>query len=155
LNCDFEDGNLDGWASDSNLGSATLLNTTEDAHGGTHSLKVTNREFPWSSPWLDFSSFLANGAGDYRFTAYAKWISGEESHPGDEANQIEPLNLRLMLRNSDLAWIDDETAYCEASVTSTSGWVKFEFTYTFTEEDLGFNLLCFDTNDFPVVTDNL
>jgi endo-1,4-beta-xylanase len=55
----FEDGGLDGWNS---RAGASLANTTADAHGGTHSLLVTNRTAGYDGPQISVSNKMYNGS---------------------------------------------------------------------------------------------
>jgi endo-1,4-beta-xylanase len=57
-------------------GSAAVANTTEDAHGGTRSLKTTGRTAVWNGPALNILSKMTPGFR-YRVTVWAKLVAGE------------------------------------------------------------------------------
>jgi endo-1,4-beta-xylanase len=64
----FEDSALDGWSS--RAGSA-LANSTADAHGGTHSLLVTNRVAAYDGPQISVSDKMYNGSA-YSISVWVK-----------------------------------------------------------------------------------
>ncbi len=64
----FEDGGLDGWTP--RIG-ATLANTTADAHGGSHSLLVTNRTADFDGPQISVNNKMYNGS-TYSISVWVK-----------------------------------------------------------------------------------
>jgi endo-1,4-beta-xylanase len=64
----FEDGALDGWSS---RAGAALTNTTADAHGGTHSLLVTNRVAAFDGPQISVNNKMYNGS-EYSISVWVK-----------------------------------------------------------------------------------
>ena len=68
ISTNFEDGGLDGWSS--RAGSA-LANSTADAHGGTHSLLVTNRVAAFDGPQISVSNKMYNGS-QYSISVWVK-----------------------------------------------------------------------------------
>jgi endo-1,4-beta-xylanase len=58
------------------LGTAALANVTEEAHGGTHSLRTTGRTAVWQGPALNILSKMTPGFR-YRATVWAKLAAGE------------------------------------------------------------------------------
>jgi endo-1,4-beta-xylanase len=84
--CDFEtdrnggrfcftaqDGSDRNWTP---LGTAVLANVTEEAHGGTRSLRTTGRTAVWQGPALNILSKMTRGFR-YRMTVWAKLAAGE------------------------------------------------------------------------------
>src|SRR5215475_584196 len=55
----FEDGGLDGWSS---RASAVLANSTQDAHGGSHSLLTTSRVAAFDGPQISVNNKMYNGS---------------------------------------------------------------------------------------------
>ncbi|GAA4715039.1 endo-1,4-beta-xylanase [Phytohabitans rumicis] len=72
LTNDFEDGATQGWFA---RGSAAVANTTDAAHGGTHSLLTTNRAATWQGPGRDMRAVLLPEAV-YVVEAYARVAAG-------------------------------------------------------------------------------
>src|SRR5689334_11641209 len=70
---DWEDGTLQGWTPRGD--SAVLTNTTDVAHGGTHSLKTTGRTAGFNGPSLDVSRLLTKGA-TCQITVSVRLVSG-------------------------------------------------------------------------------
>jgi endo-1,4-beta-xylanase len=68
ISTNFEDGGLDGWSS--RAGSA-LANSTADAHGGAHSLLVTNRVAAYDGPQISVSNKMYNGSA-YSISVWVK-----------------------------------------------------------------------------------
>jgi endo-1,4-beta-xylanase len=84
--CDFEtdrsgglfcftaqDGSDRNWT---RLGTAVLANVTEEAHGGTRSLRTTGRTAVWQGPALNILGKMTSGFR-YRATVWAKLAAGE------------------------------------------------------------------------------
>jgi len=68
ISTNFEDGGLDSWSS---RAGATLANSTADAHGGTHSLLVTNRGHAYDGPQISVSNKMYNGSS-YAISVWVK-----------------------------------------------------------------------------------
>lgn len=68
----FEDGALDGW---SPRAGCTLANSTADAHGGTHSLLVTNRTHAYDGPQISVANKMYNGS-TYSVSVWVKLAPG-------------------------------------------------------------------------------
>jgi endo-1,4-beta-xylanase len=64
----FEDGALDGWSS---RAGAALANSMADAHGGAHSLLVTNRVAVYDGPQISVSNKMYNGSA-YSVSVWVK-----------------------------------------------------------------------------------
>ncbi|MDB6101852.1 MAG: Endo,4-beta-xylanase precursor [Gammaproteobacteria bacterium] len=64
----FEDSALDGWSS---RAGAALANSTADAHGGAHSLLVTNRVAVYDGPQISVSNKMYNGSA-YSISVWVK-----------------------------------------------------------------------------------
>ncbi len=69
---DFEDGTLKGYVLPDGAtvrnwgprgGDAVIANSTEQAHGGTHSLKTTGRRRPYQGPSLNVLGKMTKGSG--------------------------------------------------------------------------------------------
>ena len=113
---DFEDSTTDHWAG---RGSASVANTTADAHSGTHSLVVTNRTASWNGPTLDISGKMCNGS-QYAVIFWVKMA------PGAPQTTIR-VSLQLTLGGVQ----SFKTLIANAPVTS-SAWVRFKVKpYTF------------------------
>src|SRR5947209_14141993 len=69
---DFEDGSPQGWIP---RGTALLTNTTEAAHGGSHSLKTTGRTAGFHGPSLNLLNTLQKG-NVYEITAVSRIMRG-------------------------------------------------------------------------------
>ncbi|MBV9225939.1 MAG: endo-1,4-beta-xylanase, partial [Acidobacteriaceae bacterium] len=79
----FEDGGLDGWSS---RAGCSLVNTTEDAHSGTHSLLVTGRTHAYDGPQISVSNKMYNGS-TYSISVWVKL--------GPAATQSDTLRVSL------------------------------------------------------------
>src|SRR5258708_30593519 len=73
---DWEDGTLQGWIP---RGGVVLANSTDVAHGGTHSLKTTGRTAGFNGPSLNLVG-LTNGA-TYQLTASVRLVTGTPAKP--------------------------------------------------------------------------
>ena len=70
----FEDGTTQGWVSRG--GVESVVNTTEQAHGGTHSLRVTGRQQTWQGPVRNVLNTIVPGAS-YIVTAWLRAADGQ------------------------------------------------------------------------------
>ena len=75
LTGDFEDGTNQGWFG---RGSAVLTNTTDAAHGGTHSLRTSGRDATWNGPGRNVLGVVQKGA-TYAIDAYVRMVAGQSS----------------------------------------------------------------------------
>jgi endo-1,4-beta-xylanase len=73
LSFDFENGQVLPWTP---FGSPTLQNVTEQALGGTHSLKVTTRTASFMGPGLDVKTQITKGF-TYAVSVSARLVTGE------------------------------------------------------------------------------
>ncbi|MBW5445731.1 1,4-beta-xylanase [Cohnella sp. CFH 77786] len=74
---DFEDGTTQGWQP--RIGPESVTVTADAAHGGTHSLKVANRDGAFYMGASKDVTGLLNVGSTYRFTAWAKLVSAAGS----------------------------------------------------------------------------
>jgi len=79
----FEDGALDGWSS---RAGSVPANSTADAHGGAHSLLVTNRVAAYDGPQISVSDKMYNGSA-YSISVWVKL--------GPSATQNDTLRVSL------------------------------------------------------------
>lgn len=75
-NGDFENVNDNSWFG---RGGAKVSYTTEEFHGGSHSLKVTGRTKTWEGPIIDMTSTLVKGK-TYHIAVWLKYNAGPESY---------------------------------------------------------------------------
>jgi endo-1,4-beta-xylanase len=119
---DFEDGTLQSWIP---RGTAVLTNTTEAAHGGTHSLKTTGRTAGFNGPSLDITNLVSPGA-TYTVDAWVRLVD-----PANSTNPSQPTSdtLKFTLQptiNGTQSFIQVTPA---ATVTNTA-WVELKGTVT-------------------------
>lgn len=69
---DFEDGTTQNWAP---RADEAVANSTETAHGGTHSLAVTGRTRTWEGPSLDVLGTMAKGTR-YTISVWVRLAAG-------------------------------------------------------------------------------
>ena len=119
---DFEDGTLQGWIP---RGTAILSNTTEAAHGGTHSLKTTGRTAGFNGPSLNLVTTLSMG-NVYQITAWVRLVTGQT------ADQLKITVQRTPAGGSNA--FDQVTPL--TNVTD-SGWVMLQGQYSFTTDVSG------------------
>ncbi|GAA1795863.1 hypothetical protein GCM10009682_17040 [Luedemannella flava] len=109
---DFEDGGAQGWGP---RGGVTVANSTEQANGGTRSLKTTGRTANWHGPAISLLGKVAAGT-QYTFTAYVRMVSGTDTIGATVQKAV-----------------DGTTSWDGASarVTATdAGWTKLTGTWT-------------------------
>lgn len=107
----FEDGGLDGWSSRS--GSSTLTNTTDTAHGGTHSLLVTGRTANWDGPAISISNKMYPGSV-YNISAWVRL------QPTDGSSHVINMSLQTSL-NGNVSY-PSVTAYPGITVSADGNW---------------------------------
>jgi endo-1,4-beta-xylanase len=115
---DFENGTLQGWAPRG--GSVVLANTTEAAHGGTHSLKTTGRTAGFNGPALDVTTLLVKGA-TYQVTCWVHLVSGEA------ATQLKVTVQRTVSGANSF----DSVAQSSATGVTDAAWVQLTGLYAF------------------------
>src|SRR5690348_9190372 len=68
INSDFEDGTTQGWGV---FGGGVVANSTDVAHGGTHSLLITGRTAGFNGPSINVLGSITKGA-TYQVTAWVR-----------------------------------------------------------------------------------
>lgn len=112
---DFEDGTAQGWASRG--GEESVANSSDVAHGGTHSLVVTSRAKEWQGPILDVLDTMEFGT-QYTISVWMRLAAGAGS---TEAR------LSVERRSGDTANYDQVVGN---TPVSESGWTQLKGTYT-------------------------
>lgn len=138
---DFEDGNTDGWASHG--GAATVSLTTDQAHTGSSSMYITDREQNWQGAECSkVGYFYAGQSYTCRIWFYY-----------DDANANATQNFQLGYKYVQ----NGETRYGSVgSVTATKGqWTQMTATVNFAADITGITLYtqCDDT-DLPYYIDD-
>jgi endo-1,4-beta-xylanase len=118
---DFEDGTPQGWFA---FGSPTVVNSTDVAFAGTHSLKTTNRTASFMGPGMNLQGLLTKGA-TYQITLSARLVAGEA------ASTLQPTVMRTPTGGS--AAFD---SVASASVTDQA-WVTITGIYSFATDNSG------------------
>src|ERR1041385_5637723 len=72
INSDFEDGTTQGWGV---CGGGVVANSTDVAHGGTHSLLITGRTAGFNGPSINVLGSVTKGA-TYQVTAWVRLAAG-------------------------------------------------------------------------------
>lgn len=144
----FEDGGLDGWSS---RAGATLANSTADAHGGSHSLLITNRTAAYDGPQISVNNKMYNGS-TYSISVWVKLdpsatqadtlrvslqttLAGTTSYHTVVNNTAVPLgtwvNLSIPLYSMALAYDPGQAfLYVESSSGTQSFYIDdFQLTY--------------------------
>jgi len=114
---DFEDGTLQGWIP---RGTAVLANTTEAAHGGTHSLKTTGRTAGFNGPSLNVTNLLQSGTV-YQITVWVRLVAGQT------ADTLKITVQRTVNGSNNF----DQVAASSTGGVSDSAWVMLQGTYSF------------------------
>lgn len=114
---DFEDGTVQSWIP---RGTAILTNTTEQAHGGTHSLKTTGRTANFHGPSLNLTPLLQS-ATSYQITAWVRLVAGQS--PDTLAITVQ--------RTVGGANNFDRVATSATAGVTDGGWVMLRGTYSF------------------------
>lgn len=138
---DFEDGDTDGWASHG--GAATVSLTSEQAHTGTSSMYITDREQNWQGAECSKVGYFYAGQS-YTCSIWFYY---------DDANANDTQNFQLGYKYVQ----NGETRYGNVgSVTATKGqWAQMTATVNFPADITGITLYtqCDDT-DLPYYIDD-
>jgi endo-1,4-beta-xylanase len=118
---DWEDGTLQGWIPRG--GGVVLTNSTEVAHGGTHSLKTTGRTAGFNGPSLNLVG-LTNGA-TYQVTASVRLVTGTP------ATQLKITVQRTVNGTNNF----DSVAQSAATGVTDSAWTTLTGLYSYTGTD--------------------
>ena len=113
---DFEDTTNQGWFP---RGPVTLTNTSEDAHAGARSLKVTNRAATWQGPGRNVLCKFHSGF-KYHVSVWAKLVTGGTSST----------RLRVSFERRLGTTTSFHTVIPNTTVT-TSGWTNLAVDYNF------------------------
>jgi endo-1,4-beta-xylanase len=114
---DWEDGTAQGWVPFG--GGVVVVNSTADAHAGTHSLLTTGRTAGFNGPSRELAASLAAGT-IYQFTAYVKLA------PGESATQVKMTMRRTPAGGSALfEQVTSNTA------VNDGGWAILQGLYSF------------------------
>ncbi|HYE75711.1 MAG TPA: carbohydrate binding domain-containing protein, partial [Blastocatellia bacterium] len=98
--------------------SVVLANSTEDAHAGTHSLKITGRTATWNGPNINVTDRLNNGSR-YRVSVWVKLATGEAA-----------TNIRVTLERVLNGSTTFHTVIGNTQVTANQ-WVQLSTTYDY------------------------
>ena len=112
---DFEDG-LNGWVLRGEDEIVAL--STEEAHSGSQSIKVSNRTETWNGPMCDKTEELTLGV-TYDFSVYVKFVGNSYSNSH---------NFSLQLQYND--GVDDQYRNIMTSSVSKGQWTLLEGEYT-------------------------
>jgi len=118
---DFEDGEQGWWP----FGSTTVAATTETAHSGSQSLKVTNRTQNWQGAGTNVLSLLQVGA-TYTISGCTRLVAGQEV---TETQTI--ITMKQTVDGTDSYFPFAPTG--ETEVTA-DGWACAQGTYEYTAE---------------------
>lgn len=94
---DFEAG-LNGWGP---RGDETVELSTEQAHSGAYSLKVSNRTETWNGPQVDKTGILTLGES-YTLSVYVKYV-------GDQYSGNQRFSLQLQYNNGEDVYANIKT----------------------------------------------
>ena len=98
-------------------GSAVLANVTEQAHGGTRSLRVTGRTAVWNGPALDILGKMTRGFR-YRATVWVKLAAGEPD-----------TNVRVSIERR-LAGATNFTTVIPNTMVTANEWIRLSALFT-------------------------
>ncbi|MEJ5309790.1 MAG: endo-1,4-beta-xylanase [Anaerolineae bacterium] len=118
---DFEDG-VQGWWP---FGSTTVAATSEAAHSGSQSLKVTNRTATWQGAGTNVLSLLQVGA-TYTISGCTRLVAGQDV---TETRTIITMK-QIVGGNTTYPWI----APTGATEVTANGWTCVQGTYQYTAE---------------------
>ena len=119
---DFEDGSPQGWIP---RGTSILTNTTEAAHGGSHSLKTTGRTAGFHGPSLNLLNTLQKG-NVYQITAWVRLV------PGQTAD-----TLKITMQRTPAGGSNAFDQVAPSTNVTDSGWVMLQGQYSFTTDVSG------------------
>lgn len=118
---DFEDATAQGWIP---RGPVTLTNSTDFAHGGTHSLLTTGRTAGFNGPSLNVLGTLTKGA-TYQVSAWVRLTTGTP------ATQIKMTVQRTLASGNQF----DTVAQSTATGVTDGAFVQLTGLYAFSGED--------------------
>jgi endo-1,4-beta-xylanase len=114
----FEDGSTQGWGP---RGSAVVATSTDVAHGGSRSLKVTGRTASWNGPATDLRSQLSVNTA-YQISGWVRLVAGQPAS-----------NLKFTVEERTTGSTSSTFVQVNAATAVTdSGWVQLQGTFSFT-----------------------
>ena len=130
---DFEDGGVGNWVP---RGPVTLTNSTDVAHGGTHSLLTAGRTQGFHGPSMDVLGTLIKGA-TYQVTAWVRLTTGTP------ATQVRVTVQRNLANGSQF----DTVASSSATGVTDSEWTQLTGLYAFAGDDPSALILYVESSD--------
>lgn len=121
INSDFEDGTTQGWGV---FGGGTVMNSTDVAHGGTHSLIITGRTAGFNGPSINVLGSVTKGA-TYQVTAWVRLAIGTP------ATQLKITGFRNLASGANF----DGIAASSATGVTDSAWTQLTGLYAFAGDD--------------------
>jgi len=116
----FEDGTTQGWAA---RGSEIVENSTEMAHGGTHSLKTSGRTNTWNGPALDIRDVVTVGV-QYDVAVWARLALTETTTDMRVSVELKPAGIPTSTYQTVIG----------NTPVSPDAWTLFEGKYTLAQE---------------------
>ncbi len=116
ITTNFEDGGLDGWSS---RAGATVANSTAAAHGGTHSLLITNRAHNFDGPQINVSNKMYNGS-QYMIGVWVMLL------PTDLSSHV--INMSLQVTLSGTTSFPSVTSFPGVTVPADGNWHQIKVT---------------------------
>jgi endo-1,4-beta-xylanase len=116
LHSDFESGTPEGWGP--RIGRETVAVTTDDAHGGSHSLLTTGRQAAFDGAAINAAGKLCNGS---RYLV-SVWVKMAPEQPSTQ--------IRVSLQRSFAGATTFHTVIGNTTVTANE-WVRLRATYDF------------------------
>jgi len=133
----FEDGTTQGWGA---RGSVNVENSTEVAHGGTHSLKTSGRTNTWNGPVLDIRDVVTVGV-QYDVSVWARLALTETTTDMRVSVEFKPAGIPTSTY---------QTVINNAPV-SPDGWTQFAGKYTLAQE-VDYLTIYLETASSPTTT---
>jgi len=121
INSDFEDGTTQVWGV---FGGGVVSNSTDVAHGGTHSLLITGRTAGFNGPSINVLGTLVKGA-TYQVTAWGRLAAGTP------ATQLKITGFRNLASGANF----DGIASTGATSVTDSAWTQMTGLYAFSGDD--------------------
>lgn len=118
LQSDFEDGTTQSWGMQTG-GTVVIENSTEAAHGGTHSLKTTGRTADWNGPSYSLANKFVAGQV-YQISAWVRLVDG--SVPSTVSNVQVKMTIKHDGENYYTVGTADNAVYGQ--------WYQIQGTYT-------------------------
>jgi len=134
----FEDGTTQGWAA--RYGFGVVENSTEVAHGGTHSLKMSGRTANWHAPILDIRDVVTVGV-QYDVSVWARLALTETTTDMRVSVEFKPAGIPTSTY---------QTVINNAPV-SPDGWTQFAGKYTLAQE-VDYLTIYLETASAPTAT---